>query len=60
MQDDWSERQGNATQPTAVNYPSPTNIAVQRSLMDIFEEFTVIISGEIKQFEEANRFNMHA
>jgi hypothetical protein len=40
-------------------------MAVQQSLMDIFEEFTVMISGELKQvdsqkFGEPGHFNIRA
>jgi hypothetical protein len=41
-------------------YPAGGNLAVQHSLMQIFDEFTQIISGELKsmnleEFENENR-----
>jgi hypothetical protein len=34
--------------PHLNNQPNPTNLAVKRSLIEIFDEFTHVISGELK------------
>lgn len=54
------DTQGVFDRPTAAK-----KMAVQQSLMDIFEEFTVMISGELQQvdgkkFGEPGQFNIRA
>lgn len=39
---------------------NPTNMAVQSSLFDIFSEFTLVITGEIKKAESKQGFNIKA
>lgn len=42
--------QSGGIRPTAkgIGQPNSSNLAVQRSIMEIFDEFTEIVSGELK------------